>query len=177
MSVKVTGIARLQLLEKMDDLMGSFDPKLSLMKRYVKALDALSIAERSEWYLVNGRLQRICEAGSKKNVGVLIDAEETWIQEPVDVITTLMMEQFNIEKITVYNTFQLYRHDRLKFLKDSYEAAEQRRFLLGAKLVRGAYMERKRERAKEKVMNRPYNPIRNVPTAIIMRQCVSVLNM
>lgn len=158
MSVKVTGIARLGLLEKMDDLIGSFDPKLSLMKRYVKALDALSTAERSEWYLVNGRLQRICEAGSKKNVGVLIDAEETWIQDPVDVMTTLMMEQFNIDKVTVYNTFQLYRHDRLKFLKDSYEAADQRRFLLGAKLVRGAYMEKERERAVVKGYESPIQP-------------------
>jgi proline dehydrogenase len=64
-------------------------------------------------------------------------------------MTILMMEKFNSNKVVVYNTLQLYRHDRLDFLKDSYEAALQRNFILGAKLVRGAYMEKERKRAKE----------------------------
>ncbi|MES1249073.1 MAG: proline dehydrogenase family protein, partial [Chitinophaga rupis] len=79
-----------------------------------------------------------------------IDAEETWIQDPVDVLTILMMEKMNRQgRVTVYNTVQLYRLDRLKFLKDCYEAAVQRDFILGAKLVRGAYMEKERRRAEE----------------------------
>lgn len=93
-----------------------------------------------------------------KKIGVLVDAEETWIQDPVDVITILMMEKFNKEFPVVYNTIQLYRHDRLKFLKDSLEAAELRAFLLGAKLVRGAYMEKERKRATERGYTSPIQP-------------------
>jgi len=151
MSVKVTGIARFGLLEKLDKSVDIHSG--SLMKRYVKALEELTEEEKIEWQNVSNRLHRICQAAREKNVGVFIDAEETWIQDPVDVITTLMMEQYNKEKAVVFNTFQLYRHDRLKFLKDSHEAAEQRNFILGAKLVRGAYMEKERERAR--LMNYP----------------------
>ena len=156
MSVKVTGIARFALLEKLDH---SVEQNAgSLMKRYMLALESLTTTEKEEWQRVNARLQRICSAAAAKGVGVLIDAEDSFIQDPVDVITTLMMEQFNKEKVVVYNTFQLYRHDRLKFLHDSHEAAVQRNFILGAKLVRGAYMEKERERAAQ--MNYP-SPIQN----------------
>lgn len=147
MSVKVTGFARFDLLAKLDQSVA--DSPGSLMKRYAKAVESLTTEEKAEWQRVQGRMQRVCETAAKKNVGVLIDAEETWIQDPVDVITILMMEQFNKEKVIVYNTLQLYRHDRLKFLKDSFEAAELRNFKLGAKLVRGAYMEKERKRAEE----------------------------
>jgi proline dehydrogenase len=92
-------------------------------------------------------------------VGVLIDAEETWIQDPVDVLTILMMEKLNRDgRVAVYNTIQLYRHDRLVFLRDCLEAAEQRDFILGAKLVRGAYMEKERKRAKEMGYLSPIQP-------------------
>ena len=156
MSIKVTGIARLGLLEKLDH---SVDMNAgSLMKRYNKAVESLTAQEKEEWQRVSQRMQRICRAASAKNVGVLVDAEETWIQDPVDVITILMMEQFNQTKVTVYNTIQLYRHDRLQFLKDSHEAAEQRNFLLGAKLVRGAYMEKERKRAEEMGYPSPIQP-------------------
>ena len=101
---------------------------------------------------------RICKAAAEKNVGVFIDAEETWIQDPIDVITILMMEQFNKSKVVVYNTLQLYRHDRLQFLKDSYEAALQRNFVLGAKIVRGAYMEKERKRAEQMNYPSPIQP-------------------
>jgi proline dehydrogenase len=145
MSIKVTGFARFGLLEKLDH---SVEMNAgSLMKRYTKALEALTQDEKAEWQRVQERMLRICRVASQKNVGVLVDAEETWIQDPVDVITILMMEQFNREKVIVYNTVQLYRNDRLKFLKDSLEAAELRNFILGAKLVRGAYMEKERKRA------------------------------
>jgi proline dehydrogenase len=147
MSIKVTGFARFALLEKLDH---SVELNAgSLMKRYAKAVESLTEDEKAEWQRVQERMLKICKVASEKNVGVLVDAEETWIQDPVDVITILMMEQFNKEEIIVYNTVQLYRHDRLKFLKDSLEAAELRNFLLGAKLVRGAYMEKERKRAAE----------------------------
>jgi proline dehydrogenase len=145
MSIKITGIARAALLEKLDKSVE--ENAGSLMKRYVKGLESLSGPEEKEWQRVHERMQRICKVAAEKNIGVLIDAEETWIQDPVDVLTILMMEQFNTKKAVVYNTLQLYRHDRLKFLKDSLEAANQRNFILGTKLVRGAYMEKERKRA------------------------------
>jgi len=151
MSVKVTGIARFELLEKLDH--STEQNSGSLMKRFSKVLDSLTTAEKEEWQRIQDRLLRICIAADEKKVGVFIDAEQTWIQDPIDVMTILMMEKFNKAKVVVYNTLQLYRHDRLQFLKDSYEAAIQRNFILGAKLVRGAYMEKERKRADQ--MNYP----------------------
>ena len=147
MSVKVTGFARFTLLEKLDTAMHRGQG--SLMKRYLKAVEELSPEEKEEWHRVRHRVMRVCETGAEKKVGVLIDAEETWIQDPVDALTMLMMDTFNKERAVVYNTLQHYRHDRLQFLKDSYEAAVERKFILGAKLVRGAYMEKERKRAAE----------------------------
>jgi len=145
MSVKVTGFARFALLEKIDLAMKAVPG--SLMKRYMSALDTLTIEEREEFHKIRLRMQEVCEAGAAHNVGVLFDAEDSWIQEPIDALTMLMMDVFNKQKPVVYNTLQLYRHDRLQFLKDSYEAALERNFFLGTKLVRGAYMEKERERA------------------------------
>jgi proline dehydrogenase len=156
MSIKVTGFARYGLLEKLDH---SVELNAgSLMKRYTKAVEALSEEEKAEWKRVHERMLRICRAAAEKKVGVLVDAEESWIQDPVDVLTVLMMEQFNKEKTIVYNTIQLYRHDRLQFLRDSLEAAEMRNFVLGAKLVRGAYMEKERRRANEMNYLSPIQP-------------------
>lgn len=149
MSVKVTGFARFSLLEKLDDLMHEA-PEDSLIKKYHKALNKISAAELSEWQRVQERFRQIGEAAAKAGVGFLVDAEETWIQDPVDALTMLMMDEFNKEKLIIYNTVQLYRRDRLDFLKKLYEAALERNFLLGVKLVRGAYMEKERRRAEEK---------------------------
>jgi proline dehydrogenase len=156
MSVKVTGIARFGLLEKLDSSMRQSEG--SLMKRYASALEGLTPDEREEWQRVSGRMQQIAREASDKHIGVLVDAEETWIQDPVDVLTILMMEQFNRERAVVYNTIQLYRADRLAFLKDSYEAALQRNFILGAKLVRGAYMEKERKRSLSMLYPSPIQP-------------------
>ena len=156
MSVKVTGFARFTLLEKLDSLM--HDATGTLMKRYLSSVESLPEAEKEEWHRVRHRVMRVCEAGSEKKVGVLIDAEETWIQDPVDALTILMMDTFNKDRAVVYNTLQHYRHDRLQFLKDSYEAAVERKFILGAKLVRGAYMEKERKRAAEKGYPSPIQP-------------------
>ena len=157
MSVKVTGFARFALMEKLDELIHSSEAD-SLMKRYNYALQQLSLEELNEWNRVYARMRRICEAADKKNIGVLIDAEETWIQDPVDALTMLMMDEYNKSKLVVYNTAQLYRHDRLPFLLKMYEAAEKRNFLLGVKLVRGAYMEKERKRAEEKGYPSPIQP-------------------
>ncbi len=148
MSVKVTGFARFALLEKIDTLMHKSEGKL--MKRFERALNELSSDERTEWEKIRERVNRVCEVAAAKTISVSIDAEETWIQDPVDALTMIMMDTYNKEKPIVYNTLQHYRHDRLQFLSDSYEAAEERKFILGAKLVRGAYMERERRRAAER---------------------------
>ena len=156
MSIKVTGFSRFALLEKIDALMNNSEG--TLMKRYLAALDLLAQEEKEEWHRVRVRMLRICEAANEKNIGVLVDAEETWIQDPVDALTILMMDSFNKGKRVVYNTLQLYRIDRLRFLKASYEAAAERNFILGAKLVRGAYMENERKRATEMNYPSPIQP-------------------
>ncbi|HEU4633469.1 MAG TPA: proline dehydrogenase family protein [Flavisolibacter sp.] len=157
MSVKVTGMARFGLLEKLDGLMHAADSD-TLIKKYNEALQQLASEELNEWQKVIHRVRRICEVASKANVGFLVDAEESWIQDPVDALTMLMMDEFNKEKLVIYNTIQLYRHDRLKFLIQCYEAARERDFLLAVKLVRGAYMEKERARAAEKGYPSPIQP-------------------
>ncbi|MFP5042642.1 proline dehydrogenase family protein [Parasediminibacterium sp. JCM 36343] len=106
--------------------------------------------QEAEWDRVCDRMYRICEAAAKNNIGVWVDAEESWLQDPVDRLTIEMMEEFNSEKAIVYNTIQLYRHDRLNFLQLSHKIAKERGFVLGIKLVRGAYMEKERARANQK---------------------------
>lgn len=153
MSVKVTGIARFSLLEKLDaaaTAKSGYEGKVHD--------EVLTDEERQEWKRVEQRIFRICEAAAQANTAVLIDAEETWIQDPVDALTMKMMERFNKEKAVVMNTLQLYRHDRLQFLKDSFREAQQKDFILGAKLVRGAYMEKERTRATELGYPSPIQP-------------------
>ena len=156
MSVKVTGFIRFGFLEKLDEAMKK--PEGSLISRFIKTIEALKDDEKEEWNRIQDRMMRVCKTAAEKNVGVLVDAEETWIQEPVDALTMLMMDTFNKQKCVVYNTIQHYRHDRLQFLKDSYLAATERNFIFGAKLVRGAYMEKERKRAVEKNCPSPIHP-------------------
>lgn len=137
-SIKVTGLARYGLLQTLNDA-----PRLrSGIHDHEEETD--------EWDRVRDRMYSICEMAEKKNIGVLIDAEESWLQDPVDRLSMEMMEIFNKEKVIVYNTIQLYRHDRLHFLKLSHQIAKQQGFKLGEKLVRGAYMEKERARANDK---------------------------
>lgn len=149
MSVKITGLARFALLEALDEA-----PRL---RSGVHDHEA----ETAEWDRVRERMYAICETAAEKNIGVLVDAEESWIQDPIDRLTMEMMEIFNKEKVVVYNTIQLYRHDRLHFLKLSHQIAQQQGFLLGVKLVRGAYMEKERNRASEKGYPSPIQPDKN----------------
>ena len=142
MSIKVTGFARFALLEKLD---AAADGNSGVKGRI--NVDILDADEKEEWQRVINRLQKICEAAQRNNVGVLVDAEETWIQDPVDALTMQMMGKYNTGKVVVYNTIQFYRHDRLQFLKNSIAEAANKNFILGVKLVRGAYMEKERRRA------------------------------
>jgi proline dehydrogenase len=156
MSVKVTGIARFALLEKLDDLMHRSTS--TLVKRYEAALSQLSPQETEEWNRVVARTESICQHAMAQNMGVLIDAEETWIQDPVDALVMLMMDKYNKGVCLVYNTLQLYRHDRLAFLRSMMEAGKERGFVVGAKLVRGAYMEKERKRAEDMGYPSPIQP-------------------
>ena len=142
MSVKLTGLARFGLLEKLHQHANYND-----IVNGIIANGGIDENEKNEWNRVVSRLEKICNAANESDTGVLIDAEESWIQNPVDAVTMMMMQKFNIDKPVVYNTVQLYRHDRLQFLKDSYAASVRNHFLLGIKPVRGAYMEKERKRA------------------------------
>ena len=153
MSIKVTGFARFGLLEKLHQA-----AKESETLQGKVATAALSEEERGEWDRVVKRMEKIIAAAAGCNIGVLVDAEETWIQDPVDALTMCMMEKYNRQKVVLFNTIQLYRHDRLQFLKDSFLQAQAKNFTLGVKLVRGAYMEKERRRAGELGAHSPIQP-------------------
>lgn len=136
---KVTGIGRFALLEK------------------VNAGAKLSQAETAEFLKCKNRFERICKAAFDAGTPVMVDAEETWIQDTIDELTLEAMRQFNREKLIVYNTYQLYRNDKLASLKADSIQAKTEGFILGAKLVRGAYMEKERERALQLGYPSPIN--------------------
>lgn len=117
--------------------------------RKVNAKEKLSEAEQAEYDRVKQRVDQICSASYIAGISLLIDAEHSWIQDAIDDIVREMMEKYNREKPIVFNTYQLYRHDKLAALKADFYYAKTAGFYLGAKLVRGAYMEIERERAKE----------------------------
>ncbi len=115
----------------------------------VSAGKVLSEEDRREWALVLGRVEKLCAAAAKADVPLLIDAEESWMQPAIDDMVETMMARFNKEKPIIFNTLQLYRHDRYAFLKASHAKAVAGGYHIGVKLVRGAYMEKERERALE----------------------------
>lgn len=138
---KITGIARFFILEKANE-----------------GVDQLSKPEKKEYDEVEERVDRICKAAFEADVRVFIDAEESWIQDTIDRMTHLMMERYNQEKAIVFNTVQIYRHDRLAFLKKAGAWARSNDLEYGVKLVRGAYMEKERKRAAEKGYPSPIQP-------------------
>ena len=152
-SIKVTGFTRFALLEKLDAAANDRSGYTGNVHTEV-----LNDEEKAEWGRVVERMERIIKTASAGNVGVLVDAEDTWIQDPVDAVTMQMMEKYNKDRAVVYNTIQLYRTDRLGFLKDSFEEAQRKKFLLAVKLVRGAYMEKERKRADELNYPSPIQP-------------------
>ena len=129
---KITGIARFDLLEK-------FSKK-----------EKLSLLEKIEIEAVNMRLHNICKKATQKKTPVLIDAEESWIQHGIDELVENLMKEYNKKEVIVYNTVQLYRSDKLAYIKEQHEKAKVGHFKLGFKLVRGAYMEKERARSKQK---------------------------
>ncbi|WP_188050922.1 proline dehydrogenase family protein [Flavobacterium sp. GP15] len=129
---KPTGFGRFELYEKIGEK------------------TALNADEQAEWNRVVARFDLVCSEAHKKNVALLIDGEETWMQDAADDLVTDMMRKYNKEKAIVFNTLQLYRWDRLDYLKKLHEKAKNEGFFIGMKLVRGAYMEKEIARAIEK---------------------------
>ncbi|GAL67076.1 carbapenem antibiotics biosynthesis protein carD [Jejuia pallidilutea] len=115
----------------------------------------LNADEIKEWERVEARFEAVCKKAKAYDVAVLIDAEESWIQDAVDALVTKMMKIYNTEKPIVFNTLQMYRHDRMAFLKKEHAMAKTEGYYLGYKLVRGAYMEKENDRAKEKKYESP----------------------
>jgi len=127
--IKITGFGRFGLFEKIQE--GA----------------QLDTSEMEEFERVKKRLDKVCKAAHDKDVTLYVDAEESWIQQPLDEMVEAMMQLYNSKRCVVFNTFQIYRWDRLEYLRQQIEKAKSHNYLLGAKLVRGAYMEKERERA------------------------------
>ena len=118
----------------------------------------LSAEDELAWQRVQSRVRALCEATSQARGRVLIDAEESWIQDAIDDLAEDMMSDQNKERVVVYNTVQLYRHDKLGYLKDMASRADEGGYQCGVKLVRGAYMEKERERAASLGCPSPIQP-------------------
>ena len=129
---KTTGLVRFSLLEK------------------ISSGEKLNISENEERENFIKKFYKICEEASKNNVSVFVDAEESWIQNAIDDIVLKMMLKFNRKKTIIFNTIQLYRNDRINYLKKIIRTASQKKIKIGLKLVRGAYHEKEIERAKDK---------------------------
>lgn len=137
---KVTGLASFDLLAK------------------IHAGEKLTKEEQAAYDRVFDRVDSICRLAYEKDVSVLIDAEETWIQKPIDELSLKMMSIYNREKALIYYTFQMYCHKMLDNLKTLHQHGVEHGYRLGAKLVRGAYMEKERERAEDMGYEDPIQP-------------------
>ena len=134
---KPTGFGRLDLYEKVGEK------------------TVLTEAEQQEWNRVIARFDLACKTAHEKDVLLLIDAEESWMQDAADAIVADMMRKYNKQKAIVFNTLQMYRWDRLDYLKSLHDQAKSEGFYIGMKLVRGAYMEKENDRATERGLKSP----------------------
>lgn len=134
---KPTGFGRLELYQKIGEG------------------QQLNFEEAEEWNRVVARFDTICQTAYDNDVALLIDAEESWMQDAVDDLVEKMMQKYNQSKTVVFNTLQMYRKDRLDYLKKLHEKAKTEGFFVGIKLVRGAYMEKENERAEENGYSSP----------------------
>lgn len=118
----------------------------------------LNAEEQKRWENVRERFDVVCKAGFEADVNIMVDAEESWMQEAADDLTDEMMVKYNIHRPLIWNTLQMYRHDRLAYLKQMFEKASREGYYLGYKIVRGAYMEKERERAQAEGYKSPIQP-------------------
>ncbi|EKB49878.1 proline dehydrogenase family protein [Cecembia lonarensis] len=118
----------------------------------------LTDQERADFERLEKRVDELCAAAYEVGTKILIDAEDSWYQDILDDLVYKAMEKYNTKTCVVYNTYQMYRHDMLQRLKDAHQTAQEKSYFLGAKLVRGAYMEKERERAAKKGYQSPIQP-------------------
>ncbi len=137
---KLTGLASIDLLEK------------------VQKRESLDEAESQAFERFRKRVDQICATAAAQCTPIFIDAEESWIQDPIDQLAEEMMEKYNHDQMAVYTTVQLYRTDRLGYLEGLIQQSKKKGYLLGVKLVRGAYIEKERERAKNMGYEDPMQP-------------------
>lgn len=138
--VKITGMARVKLLED------------------IQAGKPLKKETRQEYKNILKRVDAICHTAVQRGVKIYFDAEESWLQDTLDHLVMIMIRRYNKKEAIIFNTFQMYRHDRLQFLIDSYNFAKKSQVKLGAKLVRGAYMVKERQRAQKMGYPSPIHP-------------------
>ncbi|PJJ59099.1 proline dehydrogenase family protein [Hymenobacter chitinivorans] len=155
---KVTGVADSALLEK------------------VQSGKALTAAEQTSYDRAKARVDAICARAHQYGVRVFVDAEESWFQDTIDNLAYEMMTKYNRESAIVWNTYQLYRHDRLEAIQQAYAAAVQGNYYLGGKLVRGAYMEKEGRVATQRGYKNPINPTKDATDQLYdeaLRYCVT----
>ncbi|MBD2715649.1 proline dehydrogenase family protein [Microvirga sp. STR05] len=155
---KVTGLADSALLEK------------------VQAGKPLTAAEQTSYERAHARVDAICQRAHQYGVRVFVDAEESWFQETIDNLAYEMMRKYNRESAIVWNTYQLYRQDRLEAIKEAYADAKKDGYFLGGKLVRGAYMEKEARVAAQRGYPNPINPSKQATDDLYdeaLRYCVS----
>lgn len=134
---KPTGFGRLALYEKVGEK------------------KQLTVEEQQEWSRIKERFDTVCKVAYEKDVALLIDAEESWMQDAADDLVEEMMRKYNKNKVIIFNTLQMYRWDRMEYLKSLHNRAKAERFYIGMKLVRGAYMEKENKRAEERGYTSP----------------------
>ena len=137
---KTTGLGDFHIMEKM------------------QAGEKLTSEEEQAFAKMKGRVDKLCKAAHDLGLKILVDAEESWFQNVIDDLAYEAMEKYNRERCVVYNTYQMYRHDSLERLKKAHQVALDKGYILGAKPVRGAYMEKERERAQELGYTDPIQP-------------------
>ncbi|WP_395077488.1 proline dehydrogenase family protein [Flavobacterium sp.] len=134
---KPTGFGRFELYEKLGEG------------------QTLNEVEQAEWKRVENRFETVCKKAFENDISLLVDGEESWMQDAADELVERMMQKYNTKKAIVFNTLQMYRWDRLDYLKKLHEKAKSNGFFIGIKLVRGAYMEKEIARATEKGYQSP----------------------
>lgn len=137
---KSTGLVNMELLTK------------------VQAKETLTETEKEEFQHFHDRVEKICQRAFDYDVPVMVDAEDSWIQNPIDDVVYEMMKRFNQKRAIVWNTYQMYRKDMLDNLRNAFHYAAMHNYYLGAKLVRGAYMEKEAERAEKMGYENPIHP-------------------
>lgn len=130
--------------------------EVDVLERY--SLGQMNRDDKAGFEKFRSRIETLCRRAWELDVPIMIDAEDSWYQSAIDDVVREMSEKFNKKRAIVYNTLQMYRHDRLAFLEQAYLEAEEKKYYLGIKFVRGAYMENERERAIDKGYPSPIYP-------------------